>query len=244
MGKRQGKIKEYLKELGIIPQYTEISLFLIGLTLLLFLFANFTIIKDAIGFFIDHVKNINLNITDFLNSKIPTKEQKVIDNILDSLLAIIIIGGVLGALVFGWFLSIYHVFAEKPMSIFEKKLILFFVTLTLIIVAISAYFHSIEKVLESKQSIIWFIFPVFNLVGGFLFLALAFPQEDVVSPKLIADKQAKREEVIVGTIAVFIIFFISNYILKNHWSITFSICTSYAALFNEMISRLLFRKNN
>jgi hypothetical protein len=66
----------------------------------------------------------------------------------------------------------------------------------------------------------------------------------ITTTDVIIDKQAKREEVIVGTIAVFILFFISNYIFKNHWSITFSICTSYAALFNEMMSRLLFRKKN
>jgi hypothetical protein len=96
---------------------------------------------------------------------------------------------------------------------------------------------SIHILKESKG--IWIIFPFLNFVSAYLLAKLY--EADIITTDVIIDKQAKREEVIVGTIVVFIIFFISNYIFKNHWSITFSICTSYAALFNEMITKLFFK---
>jgi len=211
------KMKEYLKKLGIIPQYTEISIFLIGLT----------VVFIVIG---------NLNLSDILKFFKDFWEQ---ETTLDFILSVSSISILILVWLYAWFLSIYHIFSEKEVTKSDKKMMLDFTIVTITAVGMIASIHILS---ESKG--IWVIFPIFNFISvyiSFLLLNELRKRGIITTTDVIIVKQAKREEVIVGTIAVFILFFISNYIFKNHWSITFSICTSYAALFNEMITKLFFK---
>lgn len=49
------KMKKHLKRLGVIPEYTEVSLFAIGLTFLLLVINNFGYFK---GFVIEFIKDL------------------------------------------------------------------------------------------------------------------------------------------------------------------------------------------
>jgi hypothetical protein len=208
-------MKEYLKKLGIIPQYTEISLFLMGLTVLFIVISNFPYFE---AYILKSFQNLpRLKIT------------------LDLISGVIFVPFIILAWIYGWFLSIYYAFSEKQMTKNDKRMILNFIIPTTAITGMIASIHILK---ESKG--VWIIFPFFNFFSAYL-LAKLYEADIITTTDVIIEKQAKREEVVIGTIAVFIIFFISNYILKNHWSITFSICTSYAALFNEMITKLFFK---
>jgi hypothetical protein len=93
------KIKEYLKELGIIPQYTEISLFLIGLTVVFIVIGNLNL-SDILKFFKDFWKQ---------------------ETTLDFILGVSSISILILVWLYAWFLSIYHTFSEKEMTKSDKK---------------------------------------------------------------------------------------------------------------------------
>jgi hypothetical protein len=92
-------MKEYLKKLGIIPQYTEISLFLIGLTVVFIVIGNLNL-SDILKFFKDFWKQ---------------------ETTLDFILGVSSISILILVWLYAWFLSIYHTFSEKEMTKSDKK---------------------------------------------------------------------------------------------------------------------------
>ncbi|GEM_PF-1482009 len=228
------KLKDLLKRIGIIPQYTEVSLFLIGLSLFLVVI-NGIIIEVIINHNYQYWGEILLELLKRLEIVMNTIYSFPKAEFWAGIISILIIIGFCCMLIAGWFLSIYHAFSEKPMSITEKQVILYFTVYTTGLVGFAAG----EYALEQSQGF-WIIFPILNIINSIMLLSLV--KEKIIDTDSILDKQAKKEEVIIGTIAVFIIFFISEYIFKNYWAITFSVCIAYAALFNEMLSKLIFKR--
>jgi len=156
-------------------------------------------------------------------------------SIICTIISILVILGATLLFIGGWLLSIYHAFSGKSMTKEEKESILFFTIFTVSLIGFIAAEYIIK---ESKG--VWIIFPILNFLHAFILLSLY--RVKLITTESILDKQAKQGEIILGSLFVFIIFFISNYILKNHWSITFSICTSYATIFNEMLSKIFIKK--
>jgi hypothetical protein len=72
----------------------------------------------------------------------------------------------------------------------------------------------------------WFVFPAWNLLN--VFLLLVFYKFNVIDEREISNENASGTEVIVASFIVLIIFGVSNYILKNNWAITLSMCVAFS----------------
>jgi hypothetical protein len=127
-------------------------------------------------------------------------------------------------------LSVYHVFTKREKTDVEKWGMLIFVVLANAVTGIVAGLY----VLKSDNIRNWLIiFPIWNIVNGaMLILMLRFK---VIDEECIADRDAAADEVIIGLVAMIIIFVFCNYVFKLHWAITFSICTIYATSFDRAL---------
>ena len=135
----------------------------------------------------------------------------------------------------GILLSFGNIFIKRNISKIEKKVLLIFAMLINVAIGVSAGFHILEK----PQGLL-VIFPVINIMNAY-FLYILY-RGGIITEKLISDKQAEKEEVIIGTIIIIIIFFISQNIFQNYWAITFSICIIYSTHLLELSHKLFFIK--
>ena len=198
---------EKLVKLGIVPRYTEITLYLISLTFILFFSTSFEFRAEALDFFEDKVSAI--------------------------FWAAIILSGLI--------ISIYSAFTKRILGETEKGLILFAVIFLNFFVAVHAGTH----VLKETQG--WLIiFPLLNILNAIFWLFLF--RFGVITEKSISDEQTKKEEIILGTILLVMIFLISHYVFNHYWAITFSVCLVYATslvdLSDKLIIKLLLRKDH
>jgi len=138
------------------------------------------------------------------------------------------IGGI--AILYGIYLSIYHAFSEKKITKRTKFVMLFFAVVVSALVGLKAGFY----ILEQPGQGFFIIFPILNIASALLLLILF--RVDVITISSISDRQAKRSEIILGSIAVLFILLVSQFILKNYWAITFSMCVAYATDVNEIIN--------
>jgi len=134
----------------------------------------------------------------------------------------------------GMFLSTYHVFTKRLITKGEKRTMVAFAVLLDAIIGVESGFY----VLRQAKGV-WIIFPILNIANAVLLVILL--RAKIIKEDSLLDKQAKRTEVILGTIFTLLIFFISHYIFKNYWAITFSICTSYALNLSEAFDDFFFR---
>lgn len=212
------KIRNFLIKIGIIPVYTEITLFLMVVSFVLIIVANLEEIESLFSPLLEN--------TESLWGWLPV--------------SILFLAGV--------FFSIYHAFSKRQKTIFEKALILFSVILINLVIGVSLLItlgRNIPALMNITVVALILIFAFdrkrIELIKGiplFKIEKTEINQEFV--ERVISDKQTKRYEIIVGLIAVFIIFFISQYIFKNYWAVTFSICVFYASVLNEVICRIFF----
>jgi hypothetical protein len=77
------------------------------------------------------------------------------------------------------------------------------------------------------------VFPVWNIINGVLLLLMAFLR--VIDEECISDRDATAKQVVLGLVAVFVIFIFCNYIFKLHWAVTFSICIVYTTSFDRAL---------
>ena len=191
---------EKLVKLGIVPRYTEITLYLISITFIMFLLTSSEFRAEAFVFFEDVVETVFWG-------------------------AIILSGLVV---------SIYGAFTKRTLGRKEKNLILLAVISLNFFVAV----HAGMYVLEETQN--WLIiFPVLNILNAVFCLFLF--RLGAITEKSISEKQAKKEEVILGTIFVILIFLISQYIFNHYWAITFSICLIYATSLVDLSDRIIIK---
>lgn len=145
---------------------------------------------------------------------------------------VLLIGGII--ILYGIYLSIYHAFLEKKITKKSKSVMLFFAVFVSGLVGLKAGLY----ILEQPGQGLFIIFPILNIVSAGLLLFLY--RVDIITISSISDKQARRSELILGSIAVLLIFLVSQYVLKNYWAITFSICVAYATDINEFINNKFF----
>lgn len=135
----------------------------------------------------------------------------------------------------GIILSFYHAFSEKKKTESHKFAMIYFAVFVNAGAGIAASSHLLKT-----ANILWGIFPILNFVNAMLLLFLF--RIGKINEKSISDEQSKLWEITLGSIMVLIIIFISHYIYKNYWALTFSIAVSYATSLNESIKNLFFQK--
>ncbi len=133
----------------------------------------------------------------------------------------------------GGFLSIYHAFAKSRIGDVSKYFMLYSALCMNCGAAFAAYFH----LMEHTRQFMYLALPVFNALSSLFMLGLL--RAEVITADSAADRQAKLWEVILGSIMVTSLYFLSFKSWENHWSITFSICTVYSTNVNENINRLV-----
>ena len=87
------------------------------------------------------------------------------------------------------------------------------------------------------------VFPFFNLVGAFFALMAVGRRggDEQIQRAMLEEKNAMLPEIIFGSMAVGVLFFLSNFVFQNHWTITFSICLTYSLMVNGLIVKYLFK---
>ena len=195
----------FLKKFGLVPRYTEITLYFIAITwALTIVFHPDLIIKTYQYFFEDTME----------------KSGEVIFLIL---------------LIFGFFLSLYHAFSKRIKNNDEKIVMLAYVICTNLLIS---YLAAVYIFSQSKDFLI--IFPVINFIQAlllFMLLRLQFINKDSIT-----DDNAKKWQIVIGTVSLIIIFLISNFILNNYWALTFSLCLIYSMGINDLIEKFIIRR--
>lgn len=148
-----------------------------------------------------------------------------IDDLRVYILAVIFLGGIV--------LSLYHVFTTREKTNYEKMVMLFFA------VAANAGTGIISGwyVIKSSNVHNWqLVFPIWNIINGALLLLML--RFEIIDEECISDRDANTTEVIIGLIAVLIIFVFCNYVFKLYWAITFSICIIYTTSFDRALQNV------
>ncbi|MEK6943172.1 MAG: hypothetical protein AABX00_03870 [Nanoarchaeota archaeon] len=132
------------------------------------------------------------------------------------------------SILIGIYVSIYNAFSNKKKPTGHKFFMLFFA------VIINSYigFKSGTYIL-SKSSDLWIIFPILNILNS-VSLILLFKM-GVINENSISDENTNYWELVIGSFVLITIIFISNFIYKNYWAITFSMSVAYATNFNNII---------
>ncbi len=140
-----------------------------------------------------------------------------------------------GALLYGSVLSIYYVFSPKEPPLKHKRIMLIFIILLTFIISLAGFALSFKEGLT-----FWIILPAINfLYSLFLFYLL---KSEKLDEKSIKNGKARTHEIIIGAIFVILICTVSNFILNNHWVITFSLSMTYTSLINKAVTKVLFRE--
>jgi hypothetical protein len=137
---------------------------------------------------------------------------------------------VAAAFLCGLGLSIYHVFTTRNKTDLEKWGMLIFAVLTNAGTGIIAGTYIIRNIDTTNWPI---IFPIWNIVNSVLLLLML--RFRIIDEECISDRDANATEVIIGLVAVLIIFVFCNYVFKLHWAITFSICIIYTTSFDRAL---------
>jgi hypothetical protein len=148
-----------------------------------------------------------------------------IDDLRVYFLSVIFLGGIV--------LSLYHVFTTREKTKFEKMVMLFFA------VAANAGTGIISGwyVIENNDVHNWqLVFPIWNIINGALLLLML--RFRIIDEECISDRDATLVQIILGLVAVLIIFVFCNYVFKLHWAITFSICIIYTTSFDRALQNV------
>lgn len=197
------KVKEKLNKLGFIPVYTEVSLFLMSLTVVL-LFIWSTDVRTFIF--------------------------KLINQDPRSLIALAALG------ILPILLSIYHVFSFRKKTEAEKGLLFIF---AFSINLVAAFASAVYAANQQKGYLL--IFPLWNIANAVLMVELV--EWKLIDYKsAISNLHARVSEIIVGSVATFILFTVSHFILGNYWAITFSLCVGFASTLSKFTTHIILHR--
>ena len=133
----------------------------------------------------------------------------------------------------GMGLSLYHVFTLREKTMLEKRLMMLFAVLTNAGTGIIAGWY----VLKNNDAHNWqLVFPLWNIINGVLLLLML--RLKIIDEECISDRDATPTQIILGLIAVLIIFVFCNYVFKLYWAITFSICIVYTTSFDRALQNV------
>jgi len=120
------------------------------------------------------------------------------------------------------------VFIRRDETVFEKRVMVAFAVLTNLVTGIIAAIYTLKNTVTTDWLL---VFPIWNIINGMLLLFMVSLK--VVDEECISDRDASASEVIIGLMAVLVIFIFCNYVFKLHWAITFSICIIYTTSFDR-----------
>jgi hypothetical protein len=130
-------------------------------------------------------------------------------------------------------LCIYHVFTTREKTVFEKKVMVGFAVLTNLVTGTIAAVYTLTNAVASDWLL---VFPIWNIINGVLMLLMV--SLGIIDEECISDRDANATEVVIGMVAVLIIFALCNYVFKLHWAITFSICIIYTTSFDRALQNV------
>jgi hypothetical protein len=135
---------------------------------------------------------------------------------ITDLIAFLILGFIV---ILGFVLSLYHVFTSREKSSFEKYLMGAFTIGANATAAITAGF---EEINSGSYTLIFF--PLWNiLIGLALIIQIRLKKFEV------SDENASLLEVAVNSIALLVVFFITNYAFRLSWAIEFSVILFFSS---------------
>jgi len=204
-----------LIKIGIIPILSETSVFLVSLTVLLAFIVNISSI-------------ININFPEFIKNILTNKDSYRSEHDVDPVDIII-------TLIWGFFLSIYHPFSKRQKTDEEKSRMLVYVFIVSYFVGFIAFLYAIPGLSMGFKGIFIFTITFINLISALLLGAASYKMG---SAFFISDEDAKGSDIIIGSIVVILIFLYSNYILKNSWPITFSMCLVYSLNVHRFVNNI------
>ncbi len=105
-----------------------------------------------------------------------------------------------------------------------------------IITSIMVSLFAVSFAIENTMGVS-IIFPILNIAD--IIILWSFFDNNIINESYIINKPARGYEIIIGSIIILVIFIISQYVFKNYWAITFSICLVYAMSLNENICKKL-----
>ena len=131
-----------------------------------------------------------------------------------------------GLFAIGMLLCLYHVFTKRKKTDIEKEIMLVFA------ITINAATGVIAGLYMLKESPGWLLaFPVWNLLNSAAIILMQYV--DFFNEDQISDRDATITQVIIGLIAILIIFYICNNVFNLYWAITYSICIIYTTSFDR-----------
>ncbi len=135
-----------------------------------------------------------------------------------------------GLFISGLILSIFHAFSSKRKSVTSKIIMLVF---ALGISGVSGTIASIQII--NYYNGLLLVFPVLNIFSSIILLYLIGFAND----SMMDDDDASKRDLFVGSVVVITTFLLCNFWFDFHWSITFSICVTYAMNLNELLGNLI-----
>ncbi len=199
-----------------IPQYNELSLYLMSLSFLLL-----CCLSDALR---EALRR------DWALPKIHLDED------LFSMAAVLLIMG--GMFLVGMILSLLTVFTSRIPSLIEKKLMLFFaVFVSVFSGAISGAYMLVSENLwmDNRWMIVLLVFPIWNILGGIYMLVLYRYQ--LIDETSISDLQVKPLQFLMATVILLATLFVCHFVLHLFGPITFSISVAYATMVGPQASQ-------
>jgi hypothetical protein len=114
-----------------------------------------------------------------------------------------------------------------------KTALLLFAVLTNAVVG----FISGRYIIKNSDIHNWqLIFPVWNIINSMLLILML--RFKIIDEECISDRKATPLQIILGLIAVLVIFILCNYVFKLYWAITFSICIVYTTSFDRALQNV------
>jgi hypothetical protein len=192
----------------LVPTYDKLSLFLMAVTLILLYLAN--------GQMRDWIRR------DWMQDLIYfIRTESITYRIIFSLVPIFLI------------VLFSQLSTSRKTIDFKKKVMLVFAVLINAGTGIIAGIY----LLRNTSVFNWLlVFPIWNIINGFLMLVML--RFGVIDEECISDREATLVQIILGLIAVLVIFIFCNYVFKLYWAITFSICIVYTTSFDRALQNV------
>lgn len=134
----------------------------------------------------------------------------------------------------GLMLSIYHAFASRQKTSFEKLLMLYFAVILNASIGIMAGSRNLE---DARGWLM--IFPILNIVNGALLLILL--RTRVMNEDNISDENTSLGQVALSGAAIVILFAFCHYLFNLLWTQTFSVCVVYSTNLNRGVQTVFAR---
>jgi hypothetical protein len=186
------------------------------------------IFEEKLGFLIPNYDELSLFLMAVVFIALYFTDGKMQEDITRFLMRLDIWRRVIyvGLFMLGMFLCLYHVFTLRRKTDVEKGIMLLFA------ITVNAATGFIAGFYMLKDCPGWLlVFPAWNIINSALLIIMQYV--NLFDESHISDRDATITQVILGLIAVLVIFFLCNNTFKLHWAITYSICIIYTTSFDR-----------